>query len=112
METDRRYMTAAQADAALIDVGLRQHMLRVYNYMALGLVITGLVALMVSAIPALYAAIFSTPRCRYPMTQIPHLPPTRLTISRVATLGPPGISRFLGRMHVPSRKHIHLNRTP
>src|SRR5258708_24264612 len=44
METDRRYMTGAQADAALIDVGLRQHMLRVYNYMATGLALTGLVA--------------------------------------------------------------------
>jgi len=44
METDRRYMSAAQADAALIDGGLRQHMLRVYNYMASGLALTGLIA--------------------------------------------------------------------
>lgn len=44
METDRRYMTAAQAEAASIDVGLRQYMLRVYNYMASGLALTGLVA--------------------------------------------------------------------
>jgi FtsH-binding integral membrane protein len=37
-------MTGAQAEAALIDVGLRQHMLRVYNYMASALALTGLVA--------------------------------------------------------------------
>ncbi|MBI1775250.1 MAG: Bax inhibitor-1/YccA family protein [Proteobacteria bacterium] len=37
-------MTAAQAEAASIDVGLRQYMLRVYNYMASGLALTGLVA--------------------------------------------------------------------
>ena len=32
---------AARNDAALFDEGLRQHMLRVYNYMGLGLVVTG-----------------------------------------------------------------------
>ena len=34
----------ASADAAIIDDGLRAHMLRVYNYMAGGLVVTGVVA--------------------------------------------------------------------
>ncbi|RUW43929.1 Bax inhibitor-1/YccA family protein, partial [Mesorhizobium sp. M8A.F.Ca.ET.021.01.1.1] len=43
------------------DEGLRQHMLRVYNYMGLGLVVTGLVALLVSSTPALYVPIFSSP---------------------------------------------------
>ena len=42
---DRRYMTAAQAQAAQIDVGLRQYMMRVYDYMAGALVLTGLVVL-------------------------------------------------------------------
>ena len=37
-------MTAAQANAAHIDVGLRAYMMRVYNFMALGLGLTGLVA--------------------------------------------------------------------
>ena len=46
---------------ALFDEGLRAHMLRVYNYMALGLVITGLVAFTVASVPALYVPIFSTP---------------------------------------------------
>lgn len=37
--------TAARTDAHLIDEGLRSYMLQVYNYMAIGLAITGLVAL-------------------------------------------------------------------
>ena len=46
--TDRRYMTQAQVAAADIDVGLRQYMLKVYNYMTGGLVVTGLVAFFVA----------------------------------------------------------------
>ena len=53
--------TAARVDQALFDEGLRQHMLRVYNYMGLGLVMTGLVAVVVGTTPALYVPIFSTP---------------------------------------------------
>ncbi|OBQ75346.1 Bax inhibitor-1/YccA family protein [Mesorhizobium erdmanii] len=55
-----RVGTGAQA-GAVFDEGLRQHMLRVYNYMGLGLVVTGLVAFMVSSTPALYVPIFSSP---------------------------------------------------
>lgn len=51
---------AARSDA-LFDEGLRQHMLRVYNYMGLGLVLTGIVAFVVSSTPALYVPIFSSP---------------------------------------------------
>ncbi|MDD3444628.1 MAG: Bax inhibitor-1 family protein, partial [Zavarzinia sp.] len=36
-------------------------MLRVYNYMGLGLVITGLVAAVVAATPALYVPLFTSP---------------------------------------------------
>jgi len=54
-------MTAAQADVAQIDVGLRQYMLRVYNYMAGGLALTGLVAYVVAHSPALLGAIYGTP---------------------------------------------------
>jgi FtsH-binding integral membrane protein len=46
---------------ALFDEGLRQHMLRVYNYMGLGLVVTGIVAFAVASTPALYVPIFSSP---------------------------------------------------
>ncbi len=55
-----RVGTGAQA-GAVFDEGLRQHMLRVYNYMGLGLVVTGLVAFMISSTPALYVPIFSSP---------------------------------------------------
>ncbi|MBI5163510.1 MAG: Bax inhibitor-1/YccA family protein [Magnetospirillum sp.] len=54
-------MTAAQADAAHIDVGLRQYMLRVYNYMASGVALTGIVSLLVASSPDALALIFGTP---------------------------------------------------
>lgn len=50
-ETDRRIYgrtAATTADAVQIDVGLRQYMLRVYNYMASGLLLSGIVALLVT----------------------------------------------------------------
>jgi len=57
-----RWGTAAPAiDRAAFDAGLRQHMLRVYNFMMLGLAITGAVAFLVANTPALYVPIFTTP---------------------------------------------------
>ena len=53
--------SAAGTDRALFDEGLRRHMLRVYNYMGLGLALTGLVAFIVGTTPALFVPIFSTP---------------------------------------------------
>jgi FtsH-binding integral membrane protein len=44
-----------------VDEGLRSYMLTVYNYMGLGLAITGLVAFLVASSPALYQPIFGTP---------------------------------------------------
>ncbi|OYD82463.1 Bax inhibitor-1 family protein, partial [Azospirillum brasilense] len=52
---------AAGVDRAAFDEGLRKHMLRVYNFMMLGLGVTGLVALLVASTPALYVPIFTTP---------------------------------------------------
>ncbi|MGE4256529.1 MAG: Bax inhibitor-1/YccA family protein [Xanthobacteraceae bacterium] len=52
---------AATTSAAYLDEGLRQHMLRVYNYMGLGLAVTGIVALLVASTPAIYQPIFGTP---------------------------------------------------
>ncbi|ESX14675.1 membrane protein [Mesorhizobium sp. LSJC255A00] len=52
--------TGARA-GAVYDEGLRSHMLRVYNYMGIGLVVTGIVAMVVSSTPALYVPIFSSP---------------------------------------------------
>lgn len=63
MNTPLRYgidRAGGQA-AAAFDEGLRQHMLRIYNYMGLGLVLTGVIAFVVASTPALYVPIFSTP---------------------------------------------------
>ncbi len=54
-------MTRGQAEAAQIDVGLREYMLRVYNYMASGLALTGIVAYATASSPALMQMIFGTP---------------------------------------------------
>ena len=58
---DRTYVTRGSATAAEIDVGLRQYMLRVYNYMTGGLAVTGIVAYLVSNSPAMLQAIYGTP---------------------------------------------------
>jgi FtsH-binding integral membrane protein len=49
-DLDRNYASpfgraAGRADAATVDAGLRAYMLRIYNYMTIGLAITGLAAL-------------------------------------------------------------------
>jgi uncharacterized protein len=46
------------ADQAAYDLGLRQHMLRVYNYMASGLALSGIVAYGLFAVPELGALFF------------------------------------------------------
>jgi len=43
-EFDRPTIAARPGTAAVVDEGLRSYMLRVYNYMGIGLVVTGLVA--------------------------------------------------------------------
>ena len=58
---DRKYMSAAQADVAQIDVGLRQYMLRVYQYMTGGLALTGLVAFAILSVPSLQQLFIGTP---------------------------------------------------
>jgi FtsH-binding integral membrane protein len=55
-----RFVTRTSAQEA-IDVGLRAHMLRVYNYMASGLALTGIVAYIVANTPAISSVIFGTP---------------------------------------------------
>ncbi|MDH3472120.1 MAG: Bax inhibitor-1/YccA family protein [Rhodospirillales bacterium] len=52
-------MTPAQARAAEIDVGLREYMLRVYNYMALGVAFTGAIAMVVATNAALVQTVAS-----------------------------------------------------
>src|SRR6266702_1585355 len=49
-DLDRNYTSpfgraAGRVDAAAVDAGLRVYMLRIYNYMSIGLAITGLAAI-------------------------------------------------------------------
>ena len=67
MEPNRQFnlrtgqMSAAEAHAAGIDVGLRSYMLKVYNYMATALALTGAVAFFASTSTTLMQAIYGTP---------------------------------------------------
>ena len=64
---DKRYgvrtdsMSSSDSYAAGIDVGLRAYMLQVYNYMASGLALTGIVAYLTASSEAMTQAIFGTP---------------------------------------------------
>jgi len=57
METDRYSNTQTRTE--IFDAGLRTHMQRVYNMMAIGLVVTGVLAYAVSSTPALAALFLS-----------------------------------------------------
>src|SRR5919202_1807674 len=59
-QENRWTVRSATIDQAAIDVGLRDYMLRVYNYMASGLALTGIVAY-VAAASGFYQAIAGTP---------------------------------------------------
>jgi FtsH-binding integral membrane protein len=66
MRTAINQFAAANANAidrssVAFNEGLRRHMLRVYNYMGVGLIITGVAAFVVGTTPAIYEPIFSTP---------------------------------------------------
>ena len=52
--------TYAQSQSTAIDAGLREYMMKVYNYMTSGLAISGLVAWGFSQSPALMGAIYGT----------------------------------------------------
>jgi FtsH-binding integral membrane protein len=54
-----RYAQPGYADRASFDAGLRAHMLRVYNYMAGGLALSGLVAALIAFQPSVMAMFFS-----------------------------------------------------
>ena len=57
---DRNFTTATKSQAQ-VDVGLREYMLKVYNYMATGLGLTGLTAWLVAGNETLVKTIFGTP---------------------------------------------------
>jgi uncharacterized protein len=58
-------MASSRAEAGVIDEGLRAYMLRVYNYMASGLAVTGVVAFTMAALavssPAFAQAVYGSP---------------------------------------------------
>ena len=53
--------TGARAQTAAIDEGLRAYMLKVYNYMASALALTGIVAMMTASSETMMQTIFNTP---------------------------------------------------
>jgi uncharacterized protein len=62
----QRYgMATSRAEAGVIDAGLRAYMLRVYNYMASGLAVTGVVAFTMATLamssPAFAQAVYGSP---------------------------------------------------
>jgi hypothetical protein len=56
---DNRALNARAGTAGAVDAGLRSYMLRVYNYMLVGLVLTGLTAYAVADIPSIRALFFA-----------------------------------------------------
>ena len=65
---DPRYQggfASGAATAAAIDEGLRAYMLKVYNYMAIGLAVTGAVAFATINVPAISSIFFATVQTSY-----------------------------------------------
>jgi uncharacterized protein len=77
LQPDYRFPTSAPgwgrpavADAAAVDAGLRAYMLRVYNWMASGLLLTGIVAMLVVTVPAINGLFYqAVPTARGVMMQ-------------------------------------------
>lgn len=64
--------TRAAETAAVLDAGLRAYMLRVYNWMASGLALTGVVALVIFSVPGLRDAFY--PLVMQSNGQVRHMP--------------------------------------
>ena len=65
---DRNYASpfgraAGRVDAATVDAGLRAYMLRIYNYMSIGLAITGLAALGIYMLSVTTDPAVAAPKC-------------------------------------------------
>lgn len=76
-------------DQAVLDEGLRTYMLKVYNYMASGLALSGAAAAFTASSPTIYNAVFGTP------------------LQWVVMLAPLGILFFMGRASVPTAKILY-----
>ena len=89
--TKQGYMPQADAALAHVDVGLREHMLKVYNYMASGLALTGIVAYAAGNSPAVMSLLYAT-------NAAGQLAPTML--AWIVMLAPIGLVFFLSaRIH-------------
>src|ERR1043166_2913424 len=90
----------AAAEVPSLDAGLRQHMMHVYNYMGLGVGLTGLVAFLVAHTPAIWSLFFATQAAA--QGSVVH--PTLLGI--IAMFAPLGFILFLSfnamRMSLPA----------
>ena len=60
-EPNFRYAAAGTVARPVVDEGLRRYMLRVYNYMASGVALTGIIAYLVASSPTALDLIFGTP---------------------------------------------------
>jgi len=60
MGPERGYLNTARTDVGQIDVGLRRYMLSVYNYMAGGLAVSGLIAYLVASSPTVLRAVWGS----------------------------------------------------
>ena len=94
---DPRYQggfASGAATAAAFDEGLRAYMLKVYNYMVVGLVLTGAVAFAVINVPAISSIFFATVQTSYGLA-------TQLTIFGWIALFAPLVLVFVfaSRLH-------------
>jgi len=61
MRNSRYLFTQSSANAASVDQGLRAYFLKIYNYMTIGLGLTGVIAYFTAQSPELIRLIFTTP---------------------------------------------------
>lgn len=59
--SDNIIVSRDAAVQAEFDAGLRSHMLKIYNYMASGVMLTGIMAYVVANVPVVFNTIFGTP---------------------------------------------------
>ena len=67
----RTYTAGAAADGAVLDAGLRAYMLRVYNWMTSGLLLTGIISYAVGTNDALYSLFYQRMPTAYGLREVP-----------------------------------------
>ena len=84
---------SANVSPGEIDAGLRQFMLGVYNYMASGLALTGVVAYMAAG-SGLYASLVKIPVLFWAIVLAPHFRPEKFPIDTVIFTGGMPLEEF------------------